>query len=113
MQLLLLLLLTISYFQVISSRISGAFNIAIIGELDILIHTLRVEGDTFNRIKDFNSLTISIHTLRVEGDADIDTAFKVKKGISIHTLRVEGDRFAVRVYKIKLSYFNPHPPCGG
>lgn len=50
MQLLLLLLLTISYFKVISSRISGAFNIAIIGELDNLIHTLRVEGDEMNTL---------------------------------------------------------------
>ncbi len=69
MQLLLLLLLTISYFLVISSRISGAFNIAIIGELDNLIHTLRVEGDYQDGVVEIPDNLISIHTLRVEGDS--------------------------------------------
>lgn len=77
MQLLLLLLLTISYFQVISSRISGAFNIAIIGELDNLIHTLRVEGDCFLPFRIMPGIRISIHTLRVEGDSkSIQTKYK-------------------------------------
>ena len=55
---------------------------------DISIHSLRVEGDTLQRIADTLN-AISIHSLRVEGD-------------TINSL-----------CSISSAYFNPLPPCGG
>ncbi len=57
---------------------------------DISIHALRVEGDTFDRLRALGGELISIHALRVEGD---NTQVKIFRyvTISIHALRVEGD----------------------
>ena len=55
---------------------------------------------------------ISIHTLRVEGD-EYDRVIKmIEEGISIHTLRVEGDIVYITI-DIDVFNFNPHPPRGG
>ena len=54
---------------------------------------------------------ISIHTLRVEGDT-VNKLRRIAIKISIHTLRVEGDQECSGGAHA-LHNFYPHPPCGG
>ena len=58
-------------------------------EVDISIHSLRMEGDFRLVSKSFGSI-ISIHSLRMEGDFRI-LCFSGQSEISIHSLRMEGD----------------------
>ena len=81
-------------------------------EYAISIHTLRVEGDSWKKVWN-NGSGISIHTLRVEGDIQKRGTVVPHFDISIHTLRVEGDRSENCSKPAVISYFNPHPPCGG
>ena len=57
-------------------------------------------------------VSISIHTLRVEGDLGDFIRNVNLKSISIHTLRVEGD-YIVKYRAVGSRDFNPHPPGGG
>ena len=98
--------------------------LAIPFEIDISIHSLRVEGDYAHRLhirrlkrfqstpsvwretsratKPLPSVGISIHSLRVEGDlfgSPYPDVFK----ISIHSLRVEGD--TLRLKTVAVSFY--------
>ena len=102
--------------------------------LDISIHALRVEGDSY-WYRSSSRCTISIHALRVEGDRtyanflcscaayfyprppgggrlSIHTAPARSHKISIHALRVEGDHCLLPPHSF-LFYFYPRPPGGG
>ena len=57
-------------------------------------------------------LNISIHTLRMEGDEIMASVAGRYSSISIHTLRMEGDG-QMQPAPLTLRDFNPHPPHGG
>ena len=82
-------------------------------QLEISIHSLRMEGDfcgssldscsrlfqstpsawreTLSLYRQNNPRIISIHSLRMEGDGGRENADTVRLNISIHSLRMEGD----------------------
>ena len=61
----------------------------------ISIHALRVEGDNAQMHNTSSGGYISIHALRVEGDVERAHDVKERLCISIHALRVEGDKYSV------------------
>ena len=80
-------------------------------ELDISIHSLRMEGDLLY-------LCMSLQFLQFQSTPSAwrETVVGVPAGgayaISIHSLRMEGDQNAAFSLNIQ-SYFNPLPPHGG
>ena len=58
------------------------------------------------------NMDISIHSLRMEGDAKKERRNIAREIISIHSLRMEGDA-AARPRALAGGYFNPLPPHGG
>ena len=59
-------------------------------DLNISIHSLRMEGDDITFLH-FDVQSISIHSLRMEGDNRIKHKPHLGIIISIHSLRMEGD----------------------
>ena len=59
--------------------------------LEISIHSLRMEGDCENKCRVETLSKISIHSLRMEGDCFFSRNILSGTSISIHSLRMEGD----------------------
>ena len=78
----------------------------------ISIHSLRMEGDLIEGMKQAQGITISIHSLRMEGDDTLPYMSICFVFISIHSLRMEGDRGCTNQFAIR-QHFNPLPPHGG
>ena len=81
------------------------------GCLHISIHSLRMEGDSFNtscaaRCSNFNPLPPH------GGRPSLQSAPDSTRNISIHSLRMEGDGCTISENQIR-AYFNPLPPHGG
>ena len=66
--------------------VAAALNLGIIS-----IHSLRMEGDTWQQGEQLSYFSISIHSLRMEGDNKHPGWRAGENLISIHSLRMEGD----------------------
>ena len=60
-------------------------------QVNISIHSLRMEGDCLADIRKIHCAKISIHSLRMEGDRGLLYLLRLRHAISIHSLRMEGD----------------------
>ena len=80
--------------------------------VEISIHALREEGDTWAFFAVAVAVFISIHALREEGDLQPVYGRHRFCQISIHALREEGDRTADE-HQVQRRYFYPRPPRGG
>ena len=100
----------------------------------ISIHSLRGEGDGWNKAIDRDVQVISIHSLRGEGDNTVPAQCRrsryfnplppwggrlggnasrwQRQRISIHSLRGEGDVITSHLLNVGQN-FNPLPPWGG
>ena len=80
-------------------------------DLNISIHSLRMEGDDITFLH-FDVQSISIHSLRMEGDVAESVHFDRRKTFqSTPSVWRETDRQAAAFFPIR--YFNPLPPYGG
>ena len=80
---------------------------------DISIHSLRVEGDWFDRMRKYGFVeNISIHSLRVEGDIipHIDLLAQMQFQ---STPSVWRETLSMAQNRSPPPHFNPLPPCGG
>jgi len=78
----------------------------------ISIHSLRAEGDLYLFYLLRPVQIISIHSLRAEGDLPPGTTCGVRVEFQ-STPSVRRETRVIAVSSIKLSDFNPLPPCGG